>query len=389
LLLNRSICIPEARKAKPLRRRGATAMWFNSRSEPNADADPRPQGSCNRALASAITAATSSSSCDLGSGWGSRGGGGGFLSWIFSAGVARAHEHEGKPQAGDWDAHGLPVTRTPVTLSRLDGRKRYKVSELNFLDRRARTTEASAGEKEKTSTPLFDDMTTLRSGGVYTRLQLHDELQTMTSSGMFEQVSLQGKPKPDGTLALTVTYAESVWPGAVKRLKFVNVGLMPPLGDGPDDDMTAREKMDYFRRQERDYKQRVRRAKQCILPQSVRQEVLGMVKKQGKLTAGLLRRIRDHVEKWYHDEGFVFAQVQNFGNLDSDEIVLEVAEGDITKVEYQFHDKLDNIIEGNTSIAIIDRELPQQVYTVQYKLFCLHYYLHGYWLIRMSHCRWL
>jgi hypothetical protein len=337
-------------------------MWFNSRSQPNADADPRPQGSCNRALASAITAATSSSSsssaCDIGSGWDSRGGDGGFLSWIFSAGVARAHE--GKPKAGDWDAHGLPVTRTPVTLSRLDGRKRYKVSELNFLDRRARAG-AGAGEKEKN--PLFDDMTTLRPGGVYTRSQLHDELQTMTSSGMFEQVSLQGKPKPDGSLALTVTYAESVWPGAAKRIKFVNVGLMAPLGDGPDEDMTAREKMDYFRRQERDYKQRIRRAKPCILPQSVRQEVLGMVKKQGNLTAGLLRRIRDHVEKWYHDEGFVFAQVQNFGNLDSDEIVLEVAEGDITKVEYQFHDKLDNIVEGNTNIAVIDRELPQQVYT--------------------------
>jgi hypothetical protein len=247
-----------------------------------------------------------------------------------------------------------------VTLSRLDGRKRYKVSELNFLDSRARAG-AGAGEKEKN--PLFDDMTTLRPGGVYTRSQLHDELQTMTSSGMFEQVSLQGKPKPDGSLALTVTYAESVWPGAAKRIKFVNVGLMAPLGDGPDEDMTAREKMDYFRRQERDYKQRIRRAKPCILPQSVHQEVLGMVKKQGNLTAGLLRRIRDHVEKWYHDEGFVFAQVQNFGNLDSDEIVLEVAEGDITKVEYQFHDKLDNIVEGNTNIAVIDRELPQQVYT--------------------------
>jgi hypothetical protein len=154
--------------------------------------------------------------------------------------VARAHE--GKPKARDWDAHGLPVTHPPVTLSRLDGRKRYKVSELNFVDRRA-STWAGAGEKEKN--PLFDDMTTHWPGGVYTRSQLHDELQTMTSSGMFEQVNLQGKPKPDGTLALTVTYAESVWPG----------------------------------------------------------------------------------------------------------------------IDYQFHDKLDNFVEGNTNIAVIDRELPQQVYT--------------------------
>jgi hypothetical protein len=61
-----------------------------------------------------------------------------------------------------------------------------------------------------------------------------------------------------------------------------------------------------------------------------------MVKKQGNLTAGLLRRIRDHVEKWYHDEGFVFAQVQTFGNLDSDEIVLEVPEGDLPRSSTSF-----------------------------------------------------
>jgi hypothetical protein len=82
LLLNRSICRPDARKAKALRRGGATAMWFNSRRKPNAD--PRPQRYCNRALASAITAVTSSSACDLGSGWGSGVCDGGFLSLIFS-----------------------------------------------------------------------------------------------------------------------------------------------------------------------------------------------------------------------------------------------------------------------------------------------------------------
>jgi hypothetical protein len=183
----------------------------------------------------------------------------------------------------------------------------------------------------------------------------------MTSSGLFEQLSLQGKPNPDGTLALTVSYAETIWPGAAERLKCVNVGLMAPPDAGPDEDMTEREKMDYNRRQDRDYQQRVRSAKRCILPESVREEVLGMVKKQGKLTAGVLQKIRGRIEKWYHDEGFVCALVQHFGNLDTEEIVCEVVEGDITRVEYQFHDKLENIVEGNTHIAVIDRELPQQV----------------------------
>jgi len=321
----------------------------------SSDPNPRPQSSRNRALASAIAAAATSSACDLGGGCGASGGGG-LLSWIFSARVARADE--GKPAGADWDAHGLPVTHTAVALSRLDGRKRYKVSELDFLDRRARDR-ASAAEKN----PLFDDMAALRllPGGVYTRSQLLGWLEAMTSSGMFEQLSLQGKPNPDGTLALTVSYAETIWPGAAERLKCVNVGLMAPPDAGPDEDMTAREKLDYFRRQERDYQQRIRGAKRCILPESVREEVLGMVKKQGKLTAGVLQKIRGRIEKWYHDEGFVCAQVQHFGNLDTDEIVCEVVEGDITRVEYQFHDKLENIVEGNTHIAVIDRELPQQV----------------------------
>uniref|UniRef100_K3ZR18 Uncharacterized protein n=1 Tax=Setaria italica TaxID=4555 RepID=K3ZR18_SETIT len=357
-------------------------MWFTSRRKPNAaepsedapssssprssqprgyslrisSSNPCPQTQSSRDGALASATSSSAAACDLGGGWGNSvgRGGGGFLWWIFSAGAARADE--GKPAGADWDAHGLPVTRTPVPLSRLDGRKRYKVSELNFLDCRARDR-ASAAEKN----PLFDDMAKLRPGGVYTRSQLLGQLQAMTSSGMFEQVSLQGKPKPDGTLALTVTYAENIWPGATKRFKCVNVGLMAPPDAGPAEDMTAREKMDYIRRQDHDYRQRIRSAKRCILPESVREEVLGMVKKQGKLTAGVLQRMRDRVEKWYHDEGFVFALVQNFGNLDTDEVVLEVVEGDITMVEYQFQDKLDNIVEGNTHIAVVDRELPQQL----------------------------
>lgn len=395
--IDRSAGYSDGRKANPSAVVGATAtaMWFTPRRKPNAaepseDAPssssprssqprgnslrtsssnpcPKPQSCRDRALASP------SSACDVGGGCGDsvgRRGGGGFLSWIFSAGAARADE--GKPAGADWDAHGLPITRTPVPLSRLHGRKRYKISEVNFLDRRARDN-ASSAEKN----PLLDDMVSLRPGGVYTRLQLLGQLQAMTSSGMFEQISLQGKPKPDGTLALTVAYAENIWPGAAKRVKCVNVGLMAPPDAGPAEDMTAREKMDYIRRQDHDYRQRIRGAKLGILPESVRDELLGIVKKQGKLTAGVLQRMRDRVEKWYHDEGFVFALVQNFSNLDGDEVVLEVLEGDITRVEYQWQDKLGNIVEGNTHVAVVDRELPQQVYIyMQFSLLHKHLF-HG------------
>ncbi|TVU02213.1 hypothetical protein EJB05_52309, partial [Eragrostis curvula] len=282
-----------------------------------------------------------------------------FLSWFFSGGgAARADEPKKKPPPADWDAHGFSVTRTPVPISRLDGKKRYKVSDLSFVDRRART---GAGAIAVSDDPLFD-MSTLRPGGVYTRSQLADEVKAMTSSGMFENVSVQTKPKPDGTLGVTVSYIENVW-GVADRLKCVNVGFMPPAPDdyGLDKDMTARERMEHQQRQERAYQQRLSGARRCILPEPVREELIGMVKKQRKVSARLLQRLRDRIVKWYHDEGFVCANVINFGNLDTDEVVCEVVEGSITKLEYQFQDKLGNIVEGNTRIPVIDREVPEQL----------------------------
>uniref|UniRef100_A0A0E0MBQ8 Bacterial surface antigen (D15) domain-containing protein n=1 Tax=Oryza punctata TaxID=4537 RepID=A0A0E0MBQ8_ORYPU len=122
-----------------------------------------------------------------------------------------------------------------------------------------------------------------------------------------------------------------------------------------DDDMTARERMDYLRRQEREYQQLGPTApKPCILPENLQRELKGMVKKQRKVSSSLLKRMAGRIERWYHDEGFQCAQVVGYnGNLDAGEVV----EGDITK----FHDKLGNVVDGNTSISLIDRELPRQL----------------------------
>uniref|UniRef100_A0A0E0F1V9 Uncharacterized protein n=1 Tax=Oryza meridionalis TaxID=40149 RepID=A0A0E0F1V9_9ORYZ len=122
----------------------------------------------------------------------------------------------------------------------------------------------------------------------------------------------------------------------------------------------ARERMEHLRRQEREYQQLVRRAKPCMLSEKL--ELQGMVKKQRKVSSGLLKRMAGRIENWYHDEGFQCAQVVSYhGNLDTGEVVCEVVEGDITKVEYQFLDKLGNVVDGNTSIPLIDRELPHQL----------------------------
>lgn len=335
---------------------GFTAIAISFSNPKSRSETPR-----NAALATAISAASGSTSLPhLGSEDGGRGFGG-FLSWLFNAGAAHAAEE--KPSSRDWDAHEFGV-RTTVPFARLQGAKRYKVSDVRFLDRRA----FGGGGARVTGPddPLFEGAA-LRPGEVYTRSQLLGELEALSTCGMFEGVSVEAvRPLPDGTLGLTVSYAETLWPPA-KRFSCVNVGgLLPAQADEvDDDDMTEREKIALRRRHERAYQQRLGRAKACILPEPVRGEVVEMVKKQGRVSARLLQRIRDCVQRWYHDEGFVCAQVINFGNLDAGEVLCEVVEGEVTGVEYQFQDKLGNVVEGNTQLTVIDRELPQQVYVLE------------------------
>ncbi|TQE00443.1 hypothetical protein C1H46_013951 [Malus baccata] len=172
---------------------------------------------------------------------------------------------------------------------------------------------------------------------------------------------LAGKTNPDGTLGVTISFTESTWQSADK-FRCINVGLMAqskPIEMDPD--MTDKEKLEYFRNQEKDYKRRIDRARPCLLPAPVQREVLLMLREQGKVSARLLQKIRDRVQKWYQDEGYACAQVVNFGNLNTKEVVCEVVEGDITQLLIQFQDKLGNIVEGNTQIPVVKRELPRQL----------------------------
>lgn len=90
-------------------------------------------------------------------------------------------------------------------------------------------------------------------------------------------------------------------------------------------------------------------------------EISGWLRSETRVTARMLQRIRDRVQKWYHDEGYACAQVVNFGNLNTNEVVCEVVEGDITQVQIQFQDKLGFPAIGFTQKKIIQRELPDQV----------------------------
>ncbi|KAL2239580.1 protein TOC75-3, chloroplastic [Sesamum indicum] len=284
-----------------------------------------------------------------GGGGGSDGGEGGcFWTRIFSpAAIAKDDE----PQQ-EWDSHGLPANIV-VQLNKLSGFKKYKVSEILFLDRRRGST---VGTEDS-----FFEMVSLRPGGIYTKAQLQKELETLATCGMFEKVDLETKTNPDGTISITIPFLESTWQSA-DRFRCINVGLMPqskPIEMDPD--MTEKERLEYYRSQEKDYRRRIERSRPCLLPIPVQREILQMLRQQGKVSARLLQRIRDRVQQWYHENGYACAQVVNFGNLNTKEVVCEVVEGDITQLVIQFQDKLGNICEGNTQFPVIKRELPKQL----------------------------
>ncbi|XAR60640.1 hypothetical protein NMG60_11034095 [Bertholletia excelsa] len=283
-----------------------------------------------------------------GGGGGGGGDGGSWFRLFTPAAIAKDDES----QAQEWDSHGLPANIV-VQLNKLSAFKKYKVSDILFFDRRRGTT---VGTEDS-----FFEMVSLRPGGIYTKTQLQKELETLATCGMFEKVDLEGKTNPDGTIGAMISFLESTWQSA-ERFRCINVGLMPqskPIEMDPD--MTEKERLEYFRSQEKDYRRRIEKSRPCLLPMAVQREVLQMLREQGTVSARLLQRIRDRVQKWYQDEGYACAQVVNFGNLNTKEVVCEVVEGDITQLAIQFQDKLGNVCEGNTQLGVVRRELPRQL----------------------------
>ncbi|WJX74462.1 Putative translocon at the outer envelope membrane of chloroplasts 75-III [Trifolium repens] len=285
----------------------------------------------------------------FGGGGDGNGGGGGFWSRFFTPAAAIADE----TQSDKFDSHGMPVNIV-IQLNKLSGFKKYKVSDITFFDRNRKTNVSSDDS--------FTEMITIVPGGVYTKAQLQKELESLASSGMFEKVDFEGKTNSNGTIGIKVLFSESTWEIA-EKFRCINVSMMPqtkPVEMDPD--MTDRERMKYYLSQEREYKRRMEKARPCILPETVHMEVMDMLRNEKTLSARLLQKIRDTVQKWYHDEGYACAQVVNFGNLNTKEVVCEVVEGDISKLSVQFLDKLGNVVEGNTQAPVLHRQLPKELF---------------------------
>lgn len=285
-----------------------------------------------------------------GGGWWFHGGdgNGGFWSPFFTPPRANADE----PPSDEFDSHGLPVNIV-IPLYKLKALKKYKVSDITFFDRQQKI--------KLNCDDAFRKMLNIFPGRVYTKAQLNKELDGLAMSGMFVNVDLEGKTNPDGTVGITILFNESTWKRA-ESFRCISVGMLPQSkGIELDPDMTEKEKVKTYLLQEKEYKKRINNARPCMLPKAVDMEIMEMMDEHKALSARLLQKIRDKVQSWYHDRGYACAQVVNFGNLNTKEVVCEVAEGDISELTIQFLDKLGNVVEGNTQIPIITREIPKKV----------------------------
>ncbi|MCO5614313.1 hypothetical protein L7F22_068591 [Adiantum nelumboides] len=281
---------------------------------------------------------------------GGDGGGGGFWHGCLESFLAFADSEE---PGRNYDSHGLKMG-SPVNILKLNANKRYKITGVDLLDTRT-------GKLVGSDDPFYE-LITMKPGAIFTAAQFQTELENLSGCGMFESVNLDALPQSDGTVRMRASFAESEWQPS-EAVRCVNVGLLPQTKP-PEVDftrMTDKEREVFMRSQEEDYKQRLRKTKPVILPKNVEKDISAWLRQERRVTARILQKIRDKIQKWYHDNGFACAQVVNFGNLNTKEIVCEIVEGDITKLVVQFQDKMGLPCEGNTNMQIVERELPEQL----------------------------
>lgn len=259
-------------------------------------------------------------------------------------------------KAQDWDSHGLQANLV-VHLNKLSRLKRYKVSNIKFLNPRTRSVVNGADE-------AFGDLVELQPGGVYTRYELMEKLENLSSSGLFEKIEFDAKTNPDGSVDINIPFKENTYP-LKTRFKCISVDSLPEFKPiEMDKNMTENEMFEYERRMNKQNRERIESAKECILPEEVQKEIQSMLLQRATLSASLLRRIARKIDKWYHDNAYNGFHIVETRSLDSNpggEIIFEVVEGEIKKLAVRFEDKLGNTCEGNTNIGVIKRALPEEV----------------------------
>ncbi|GFQ04988.1 protein toc75-3 chloroplastic [Phtheirospermum japonicum] len=278
-----------------------------------------------------------------------------FKKLLASSVCPPAIANEDRNSQSGWDSHGFRANMT-IQLKKMSAMKKYKVSNINFLNPATRSVVNGAHES-------FRDVIGLRPGGIYTKKELTQILDSLSSSMYFEKIEFDAKTNPDGTIDLNIPFKERVYPSKT-LFRCLSVGMLPeeePVEMDPN--LTEKEYVEIMKMMNKRHQKRIQCARECILPEQVQDEIQLMLRHKSFVRASLLARIISRIQKWYHDNRYYGASVVNLGLLDNQgkEIIFEVNEGDITDVGIKFHDNLGNTCEGNTNIKVIKRALPEEL----------------------------
>ncbi|CAI9098944.1 OLC1v1035683C1 [Oldenlandia corymbosa var. corymbosa] len=288
-----------------------------------------------------------------------RGGGGGgeagqsssFLSRLFS--VQGLDKEDGLESESEFYRVGSPVYMLGVL-------KKYTISDVLFFDRRLNAF------TDPTEDPLFK-LVNINPGQVCTRSQLQKELDKLTGSGLFEEVDIDCKRNRDGTLRLRISFLERTWQQLPESFRCINIGMLPNwnprIGSSGAKEEKGKKDIVQFIKEgiEAEYSKRIEKSDErpCLLPIALEEEISERLRKRkgsGEMSSRVLVKIKEKVQQWYDDHGFACAQVIGFGKLNTEELVCEVAEGDITRI--QVVDVSRNDSDDHQIASVVESVLP-------------------------------
>ncbi|KAL0049777.1 hypothetical protein WJX82_009734 [Trebouxia sp. C0006] len=157
-----------------------------------------------------------------------------------------------------------------------------------------------------------------------TRQELSEDLKSLLGTGLFEGVDAKVKPMKKGKSQVRFIFKEKVWP------EMQSFRVSPSGGNS-----------------------------ELLIP---KEEVAKVLKQKTLGPTGMkgLAAIKNVVEKWYHDHGFVFAYIRDFEGMDSGNINANVVEGKVNRVNVVYVDDNGNPKKGGgeTPVEVVERELP-------------------------------
>ena len=99
----------------------------------------------------------------------------------------------------------------------------------------------------------------------------------------------------------------------------------------------------------------------CLLPKGIQRDITTMLQAQEKPSRQTLRDIQEKVERWYHNQGYLYAKVKGFRNSEAGALECHVDEGIITNISVICEDEAGQPAACHTSEDIILETLPRAV----------------------------